>query len=120
MEKANTAAAVRLHASNDLLDMFHKFGITLPSGSKYYFLDQLGKFNMDGVIEGIRHATKPGKVTIDNIGGLIRVKAVRRARGNKHYHYTASTYYVDPVDAAHLSMAQPRVPYFIDPSVLFF
>ncbi len=37
LHKANTAAAVRLHTSINLLDIFHKVGITPTSGSKILF-----------------------------------------------------------------------------------
>ena len=33
--KLNTAAAVRYHANNDLLSIFHKIGITMAEGSRW-------------------------------------------------------------------------------------
>lgn len=106
VQKMNTASAVRLHCNNDLLDIFNKIGVTLSASSKLQFLDQLGQFNMDGVLKSIRKGV-PGKLTMDNIDGMLMARQVRLGSGNKHYHYTASTYYPDRVDAGHLSMKAP-------------
>ena len=109
VQKINTAVALRYHASNDLLAISNKCGITLAPGTKYKFLDALGKFNLDGLVKSVRGG-RPGKLTVDNIDGKIRANQIRKGEGDRHYHYTASTYYPDRVDTSHLSMQVPIVP----------
>ena len=118
LQKLNTAVAVRMHANNELLSLFHKSSITLSEGSKLHFLEQLGTFNMDGVVRSIQQG-KPGKLTIDNVDGMLMASEIRLGSGNKHYHYTACTYYPDRVDVSQLSMAQRPIQQIIDPSVFF-
>jgi hypothetical protein len=118
LQKLNTAAAVRMHANNDLLELLHKTGITLAASYKLQFLDQLGTFNMEGVVSSIKQG-KPGKITMDNIDGMIVANQLRLGIKNRHYHYTASTYYPDRCDVTHLSMARPRIPAIIDPTVFY-
>ena len=108
-QKLNTAAAVRLHANNDLLAILHKIGITLAAGSKYAFLDQLGCFNTDRLVRSLQKRL-PGKITMDNVDGLLIANQVRMGSGNQHYHYAASTYYPDRCRLDHLSMATPQLP----------
>ena len=117
-QKLNTAAAVRYHANNDLLSVFHKIGITMAEGSKLNLLDQLGDFNMDGLVHSLKKRI-PGKITMDNIDGMLMANQIRLGSGNKHYHYAASTYYVDRCDVSHLPMVQPQLPDVLSPDVLF-
>lgn len=97
MQKVNTCIALRFHAGNDLLDIFNKNSITLSSDTKYTFLDKMGNFNTEGIVHSIQRGLG-GKVTADNIDGMTIARDVRLTGGNKHYHYTASTYYPDRVD----------------------
>ncbi|XP_062617165.1 uncharacterized protein LOC134278881 isoform X1 [Saccostrea cucullata] len=97
MQKINTCIALRFHAGNDLLDIFNKTGITLSADSKYTFLDKMGDLNTEGIVRSIQLGIG-GKVTVDNIDGMTIARDVRLTGGNKHYHYTASTYYPDRVD----------------------
>ena len=108
VQKVNTAVALRYHANNDLLAVSNKCGITLAPGTKYQFLDALGKFNLAGLVKSIRDG-RPGKLTVDNIDGMIVANQIRLSGGNQHYHYTASTYYPDRVDTSHLSNEFPLV-----------
>lgn len=101
LQKINTCVALRFHAGNDLLDIFNKSNITLAAGSKYGFLDEMKLLNTDGIIRSIKER-KPGKITADNIDGMTIARDVRLTGGNKHYHYTASTYYPDRVDVSSL------------------
>lgn len=101
VQKINTCVALRFHAGNDLLDIFNKSNMTLAASSKYGFLEEMGHFNNEGVIKSIREG-KPGKLTVDNIDGMTLARDVRLTGGNKHYHYTASTYYPDRVDLSNL------------------
>ena len=73
---------------------------------------------MEGVVSSIKQG-KPGKITMDNIDGMIVANQLRLGINNRHYHYTASTYYPDRCVVTHLSMARPRIPAIIDPTVFY-
>ena len=121
IQKMNTAAAVRLHAKNDLLEIQHRCGLSLAQSYKLDFLDTLGKFNTDGIVESLR-LKKTGKVTIDNIDGMTTKKEIRLDDGNQYYHHTASTYYPDrclPEELSHLSTAEPEIPRLVNCAVFF-
>ena len=117
-QKLNTAAAVRYRANNDLLSIFHKIGITMAEGSKLNLLDQLGDFKVDGLVHSLKKRI-PGKITMDSIDGMRMANQICLGSGNKHYHYAASTYYVDRCDVSHMSVVQPQLPDVLSPDVLF-
>jgi hypothetical protein len=110
MQKINTCIALRFHAGNDLLDILNRNSITLSADSKYAFLDKMGNFNTEGIVRSIQHG-RGGKVTADNIDGMTIARDVRLTGGNKHYHYTATTYYPDRADLLDIEeSATHRVP----------
>ena len=73
---------------------------------------------MNGLVHSLKKRI-PGKITMDNIDGMLMANHIRLGSGNKHYHYAASTYYVDRCDVSHLSMVQPQLPDVLSPDVLF-
>lgn len=109
MQKINTCIALRFHAGNDLLDIFNKTSITLSADSKYTFLDKMGDLNTEGIVRSVQMGIG-GKVTVDNIDGMTIARDVRLTGGNKHYHYTASTYYPDRADLTDLEESTTLTP----------
>ena len=121
LQKMNTAAAIRLHANNDLIEILHRCGIAMSESYKLCFLDNLGKFNTDGLMRSIQQG-RPGKLTVDNIDGRTVAKEIRQGRGNIDYHYAASTYYPDRClkeEIAHLSTLRPAIPEVINSRTFF-
>ena len=117
-QKLNTAAAVRLHVNNDLLAILHKIGITLAASSKYAFLDQLECFNTDRLARSLQKRL-PGKVTMDNVVGLLIANQVCMGSGNQHYHYAASTY-ITQIDAGWITCRWPLLSYLMPWAMLLF
>ena len=121
LQKMNMAAAVRLHANNELLEILHRCGLCLASSYKLKYLDKLGRFNTAGLVRSLRRG-QPGKVTLDNIDGMIKARQIRNGLGNSDFHYAASTYYPDRCgmdQLAGLSMVQPPIPDVIDTAIFF-
>ena len=93
LQRINSCVAVRFHANNALLDVYNQMCFTFASSTKLGMLDKFGKFGMQGVVSSIRRGIR-GKLTVDNIDGMMIANQIRGGKGNRDYHFTASTYYV--------------------------
>lgn len=109
MQNINTCIALRFHAGNNLLDIFNKTSITLSADNKYTFLDKMGDLNTEGIVRSVQMGIG-GKVTVNNVDGMTITRDVRLTGGNKHYHYTASTYYPDRADLRDLEESTTLTP----------
>ena len=121
IQKLNTAAAIRYHVNNELLEIFHRCGLTMAKSYKLGFLERLGKFNTIGLVRSLRNKKK-GKVTVDNIDWTIKTRQMRLDSKDNYNHFAASTYYVDRVlqeEIAHLSTVRPPMPDIVNTGIFF-
>ena len=121
IQKLNTAAAIRYHVNNELLEIFHRCGLTMAKSYKLGFLERLGKFNTIGLVRSLRNKKK-GKVTVDNIDWTIKTRQMRLDSKDNYNHFAASTYYVDRVlqeEIAHLSTVRPPMPEIVNTGIFF-
>ena len=95
IQKMLSTLVIHFNGGNAMLDILNKGGLTMSSGSKIYFLDQLAKLNMEAVVKSLRRGME-GKITTDNIDGEIRPSEMRKGEKRRFdYHYSASTYLPD-------------------------
>lgn len=64
---------------------------------------------MEGLITSIKKG-KPGKLTVDNIDGMMIARDIRLHKGNRHYHYAASTYIPDRINVKQMRSLPPPIP----------
>ncbi|XP_061179530.1 uncharacterized protein LOC133188164 [Saccostrea echinata] len=102
IQRVYTALVIRSHADNTLLQRLNKAHITLSTSSKKYFMDDLGKYCDEKIVQSLRSG-RDGKINGDNLDFRVATHEIRMNVKAKDFHFFASDYTPDRIDLSKYS-----------------
>lgn len=85
-----------------LLQRLNKAHITLSTSSKKYFMDDLGKYCDEKIIQSLRSG-RDGKINGDNLEFRVATHEIRMNIKAKDFHFFASDFTPDRIDLSKYS-----------------